>query len=284
MPDLRNHYGTCELLAEIATQCFLFNDLFTSLRKLLSKAHGSFGISACCSVDCELLVLASRGQAMSASFNQKHGIVLWGSEASAQAVPFVGDAADRSQNPTAASITRDAEADVGFVGASGAAVQQTNGSDGCEVTCTHRYDFDEDGGEIMEIRVVSDEQDLRVQMHQWTAYAGALEVFGCNLDELGGYFAPFPLQAGLFLRIHHERSKGFLTKQDFWQPDSCVVVARESQTPCLAAKAHLPDTVAHDLRDIPRALASIRCETHHISRQAPNPHHDELRFNDPCLC
>jgi hypothetical protein len=255
--DLRNHYGTCELLAEIATKCFLLNDLFTSLRKFLSKAHGSFGISACCSVDRELLVLASRGQAMSASFNQEHGVVLWGSEASAQAVPFVGDAADKPQNPTAAN--RDAEADVGFAVTSGAARGQTNGRVDGEVTCTHRYDLDEDGGEIMEIRVVSDEQALRVQMDQWAACPGALEVFGCKVDELGGYFAPFPSQTGLFLRVYHERSKAFLTKQDFLKEDACVVVVPKSPAPSLA-KAPLPDTVAHDLRDIPRALAAIRCE------------------------
>jgi len=41
---------------------------------------GSFGISACCSVDRDLVVLACRGQAMSLAFNEIHGVVLWGSE------------------------------------------------------------------------------------------------------------------------------------------------------------------------------------------------------------
>jgi len=41
---------------------------------------GSFGISACCSLDRDLVVLACRGQAMSLAFNEIHGVVLWGSE------------------------------------------------------------------------------------------------------------------------------------------------------------------------------------------------------------
>ncbi|MGB1605893.1 MAG: hypothetical protein ACPIOQ_74885, partial [Promethearchaeia archaeon] len=41
--------------------------------QFLAHAHGSFGISACCSVDRDLVVLASRGQAMSLAFNELHG-------------------------------------------------------------------------------------------------------------------------------------------------------------------------------------------------------------------
>ena len=45
---------------------------------------GSFGISACCSLDRDLVVLACRGQAMSLAFNEVHGVVLWGSEVCGQ--------------------------------------------------------------------------------------------------------------------------------------------------------------------------------------------------------
>jgi len=38
--QLRNCHGTCEKLAELATHYFLENDLFTSVHKLLQKAHG----------------------------------------------------------------------------------------------------------------------------------------------------------------------------------------------------------------------------------------------------
>ena len=55
-------YGTCEKLAELATKYFFENDLFTAVHKMLAKGHGSFGISACCSLDRELVVIASRGQ------------------------------------------------------------------------------------------------------------------------------------------------------------------------------------------------------------------------------
>lgn len=256
MKDLANHYGTCELLAKNATHFFLFNDLFTAVHKLLSKAHGSFGISACCSVDRELVVLASRGQAMSAAFNSEHGVVLWGSEASAQAVPFCRNAAASD----ASLETPDVE--VGFNGAvDGSGARGIRGG----ATCTHRYDLDEDAGEIMEVRVVSSHEILRLEMAQWTASSDMYRVFGCDVGEMGGYFAPFPLQSSLHLRIYQQKSAKFLEKEDFERPESCVVVdSPTSDSPSQVADirgqvAPMLDKVAHDLRDVPRLLAVIRC-------------------------
>lgn len=263
--DMRNHYGTCELLAKTATEVFLFNDLFTSVQKLLSKAHGSFGISACCSVDRELVVLASRGQAMSAAFNSEHGVVLWGSEASAQAVPFCRN----TIKPNGANVSIDTpDVEVGFNGVvdtSGAPVHSNAmpRDNGGEATCTHRYDLDEDGGEIMEIRVVSNLEGLRLEMAQWTASPDLSKVFGCDVDDMGGYFAPFPLQSALHLRVYQQKSAKFLNKEDFQRPESCCAVVAAGTSALTTGNdgrqiASLPDTVAHDLRDIPRVLSFIR--------------------------
>ena len=260
---MRNRYGTCELLAKNATEFFLFNDLFTSVHKLLAKAHGSFGISACCSVDRELVVLASRGQAMSAAFNSEHGVVLWGSEASAQAVPFCRN----TIKPNGTNVSIDTpDVEVGFSGVvntSGAPVHSRSRDNGAEATCTHRYDLDEDGGEIMEVRVVSNLENFRLEMAQWTSSPDLSKVFGCDVDDMGGYFAPFPLQSALYLRVYQQKSAKFLKKEDFQRPESCVIVAAGNSALSTGTDngrqiASLPDTVAHDLRDIPRVLSFIR--------------------------
>mmetsp|Transcript_26761 Transcript_26761/g.64689 ORF Transcript_26761/g.64689 Transcript_26761/m.64689 type:complete len:579 (+) Transcript_26761:133-1869(+) len=63
---------------------FVQNDLFSALSTFLSDAQGSFGISTCCTLDRDVVCIASRGQAMSISFNPHAGTLLWGSEAAAQ--------------------------------------------------------------------------------------------------------------------------------------------------------------------------------------------------------
>eukprot|EP00285_Hemiselmis_virescens_P005052 CAMPEP_0173390066 /NCGR_PEP_ID=MMETSP1356-20130122/14277_1 /TAXON_ID=77927 ORGANISM="Hemiselmis virescens, Strain PCC157" /NCGR_SAMPLE_ID=MMETSP1356 /ASSEMBLY_ACC=CAM_ASM_000847 /LENGTH=573 /DNA_ID=CAMNT_0014347385 /DNA_START=16 /DNA_END=1734 /DNA_ORIENTATION=- len=68
---------------------FVQNDLFSALSHFLSDAHGSFGISTCCTLDRDTVCIASRGQAMSVSFNPQAGTVLWGSESAAQNVEVV---------------------------------------------------------------------------------------------------------------------------------------------------------------------------------------------------
>ena len=74
-----------ESLAAKATAAFLDGDLFTSMVRFLGDAQGSFGLSACCSLDRNVACIASRGQAMCLSFNADVGAVLWGSESATQA-------------------------------------------------------------------------------------------------------------------------------------------------------------------------------------------------------
>lgn len=74
-----------EALAARATAAFLDGDLFASMARFLGDAQGSFGLSACCSLDRNVACIASRGQAMCLSFNADAGAVLWGSESATQA-------------------------------------------------------------------------------------------------------------------------------------------------------------------------------------------------------
>jgi hypothetical protein len=74
-----------EALALKATTSFLDGDLFTSMVRFLGDAHGSFGLTVCCSLDRNVTCIASRGQAMCLSFNAEAGAVLWGSESATQA-------------------------------------------------------------------------------------------------------------------------------------------------------------------------------------------------------
>ena len=193
---LRNHYGTCERLAELATQAFIENDLFTAVHKILGKAHGSFGISACCSVDRELVVIASRGQAMSISFNEQHGVVLWGSEACALAVPFlnthtrVGKSGKPGRSGNSSGFWPDVEMSLAST-ASGDNLEAT----GVQGSCTHRHDLDEDGGEVVELRVAESAECFAKNMMRWASSHNCHSgVFGCRVDAMGGFFAPFLMQ------------------------------------------------------------------------------------------
>jgi len=42
-------------------------------------------------------------------------------------------------------------------------------------------------------------------------------------------FAPFPMQAGLHLRVYKQCVKKFLSKEEFQHPDACIAVARSMQ-------------------------------------------------------
>lgn len=66
---------------------FLHADLYTSLSEVLSRATGSFGIQTHCTLEPGVVVIASKGQPMSISYDEVHPIVLFGSEAEAMAVP-----------------------------------------------------------------------------------------------------------------------------------------------------------------------------------------------------
>jgi hypothetical protein len=61
-------------------------------------------------------------------------------------------------------------------------------------TCTHRHDLDEDGGEVLEVRVVESVEALVTQMAQWTASGNVRDLLSCAVDDMGGYFAPFAMQ------------------------------------------------------------------------------------------
>ena len=81
---------------------------------------------------------------MSLAFNEVHGVVLWGSEASAQSVLFL-----KIRSPTNVPT------------------------------------LEEDGGEIVEVRVVSDFEALSTEMAHWTASNNVRDVFhsrGVHLD------------------------------------------------------------------------------------------------------
>mmetsp|Transcript_84638 Transcript_84638/g.137201 ORF Transcript_84638/g.137201 Transcript_84638/m.137201 type:complete len:1524 (+) Transcript_84638:3-4574(+) len=245
--QLRNRYGTCEKLAELATQYFLENDLFMSVHKLLGKAHGSFGISACCSVDRDLVVLACRGQAMSLAFNEIHGVVLWGSEVSAQSVPFVKKGL---QGTLTRGVTH---------GASDLESSSVADPASIEQLCTHRHDLDENGGEVVEVRV-QNTVTIAKEMEQWVASGNVRDVFKCVVDDMGGYFAPFPMQNTLHLRVYKHKRGRFLSKNEFQQPESCVSLLPAKACAAVQVGPSMYDVVEKDMRDIPSILGTIRKE------------------------
>lgn len=66
---------------------FLRADLYNALTELLSRAEGSFGIQAHCTLEPGVVVIASKGQPMSIAFDPLRPVVLFASEAEALAVP-----------------------------------------------------------------------------------------------------------------------------------------------------------------------------------------------------
>jgi hypothetical protein len=72
-----------------AVRGFLRCDLYCAMTEFLSRAEGSFGLQAHCSVEPGVVVIASKGQPMSMSFDPASSvpICLYGSEATAVAVP-----------------------------------------------------------------------------------------------------------------------------------------------------------------------------------------------------
>lgn len=71
----------------LTIRAFLRNDLYTALTEILSRAEGSFGIQAHCTMEVGVVVIASKGQPMSVSFGPDLPVCLYGSEAEAIAVP-----------------------------------------------------------------------------------------------------------------------------------------------------------------------------------------------------
>jgi hypothetical protein len=70
-----------------AIRGFLRGDLYTAMTELLSRAEGSFGLQAHCTLEPGVVVIASKGQPMSIAFDPLRPIVLFASEAEALAVP-----------------------------------------------------------------------------------------------------------------------------------------------------------------------------------------------------
>lgn len=70
-----------------AVRGFLRGDLYTALSELLSRAEGSFGLQAHCTLEPGVVVIASKGQPMSISYNPSKPLCLFASEAEALAVP-----------------------------------------------------------------------------------------------------------------------------------------------------------------------------------------------------
>jgi hypothetical protein len=66
---------------------FLRHDLYNAMVEFLSRAEGSFGLQAHCTLETGSVVIASKGQPMSLAFDQELPLVLYGSEAEAVSVP-----------------------------------------------------------------------------------------------------------------------------------------------------------------------------------------------------
>jgi hypothetical protein len=182
---------------------------------------GSFGISACCSLDRDLVVIASRGQvsaqlhafcealgcsfklcanltlcvlcseyqAMSLSFNEAHGVVLWGSEASALNVPFAhGDVESPTGQPGSIQLVgfEDSEAAQPASGEKKHGSVLPKGASSRSHSCTHRYDLDEDGGEVVEVRVASCAATLSMAMAHWAASGNVRDIFSSTIGNMGG--------------------------------------------------------------------------------------------------
>jgi hypothetical protein len=111
---------------------------------------------------------------MSLSFNEEHGVILWGSEASALSVPFTDARTSKNRKGSQGPCPNTLEA----------GLREGLGMD--RHTCTHRHDLDEDGGEVVEVRVVSNPDTLALQMALWTASGCIHDIFGCPVDATGG--------------------------------------------------------------------------------------------------
>jgi len=196
---------------------------------------------------------------MSLSFNEAHGVVLWGSEASALNVPFAhGDVESPTGQPGSIQLVgfEDSEAAQPASGEKKHGSVLPKGASSRSHSCTHRYDLDEDGGEVVEVRVASCAATLSMAMAHWAASGNVRDIFSSTIGNMGGLFAPFTMQAGLHLRVYKQRVKKFLSKEEFLHPDSCISISSVLQM----AGSSMCDIVAQDLQEIPRVLATIRKE------------------------
>ena len=67
----------------MAVRGFLRGDMYNALTEIMSRAEGSFGVQVHCTLEPGVVVIASKGQPMSISYDDTKPIVLFGSEAEA---------------------------------------------------------------------------------------------------------------------------------------------------------------------------------------------------------
>ena len=120
---------------------------------------------------------------MSLSFNEAHGVVLWGSESSALKVPFVHG---EPQMAKPGSILKDSEVAQLASGDKKYGIVGPKGALSHSLSCTHRYDLEEDGGEVVEVRVASCAQTLSLVMAHWAASGNVRDIFSSTICNMGG--------------------------------------------------------------------------------------------------
>jgi len=125
---------------------------------------------------------------MSLSFNEEHGVVLWGSEASALNVPFMHA---ESLTGHRTQLIGELGFDDKEAGSHLAGEERKHDFPGAGMLshmCTHRYDLDEDGGEIVEVRSTQPgTQALSLVMAHWAASGNVRDVFSSSIGDMGGY-------------------------------------------------------------------------------------------------
>lgn len=161
-------------LVAASVSAFLHNSLFESVKRFLSTAKGSFGLAVSCSLDGDGVALAAFNQPMSIGFAPSRNLVVFGSEASALAVPLPGT------QP------------------SGEALESS------EEFISHRFDIDNVDGEVVELRFVAqpaaeaDEEDGAAGAEPWMPPGAAfpfLETHGCHLRIQARARAPGPARS-----------------------------------------------------------------------------------------
>ena len=78
---------TIRSFVHFAVRGFLRGDSYNVMTEFLGRAEGSFGIQAHCTLETGVVVISSSGQPMSLSYDPNLTLCLFGSEASAVAVP-----------------------------------------------------------------------------------------------------------------------------------------------------------------------------------------------------
>jgi len=238
---LASQCGDCMRLATEATKSFLGNDLFTSLKFFLENAHGSFGLGVCSTIDPNCVALASRGQPMSLALDEVQGVVLWGSEASAQMVGL------GKKDGTSKAARRETTQESLMEAGGRAADRQDR-----PLRCHWRHDLDENAGEVVELLVVSDEMDRRRALD-----AGTEE--GADSFE-GRRFVPFQQQPSLLMRVFHGKSESFATQESFTKDASLVALVDNPHVEPLPPHLPGPKRVEADILSIPPVLNRIRHE------------------------